>query len=101
MLTAIGSALADRSGRKGNYWMRTAVVFKTHLFNEEISARYNKLQRECPFDFDVFMALHCEDRTNIPRQLCPGVRDGSVYLWDAESLLRLPYPEKCRREGWT
>lgn len=80
--------------------MRNAVVIKTHFCNEQIVSCYERLRTECPPDFDVFIALNSEDSSTQLKRCGAVIEEKSLFLCNRETLLRLPYPEKCRRDGW-
>jgi len=75
-------------------------LLQTHFYDPTIGAAFERLKREAPQGADVFIALNCGDAPErVPDGAAHLPRD-AFFLCSNESLLSLPYPVKCAREGW-
>jgi hypothetical protein len=80
--------------------VKFAVVITTHFFNDEMLGMFRRLRAEAPPDYDVFLALN---RGKADRAAPEGTEEIAerLYICNEASLTRLPYPDKCRPEGWS
>jgi hypothetical protein len=78
---------------------KAAVILLTHFLNDEIIKLYRRLCAELPPGHDVFININCGDK---PAEAPQGAQElgKALNLFNTKDLLSLPFPEKCRPDGW-
>lgn len=79
---------------------KTAIVVLTHFLDQNILEIFHRIRAETNEHYNVFLALNQVDtELNVPKE-AESVRE-KLFLCNHATLLRLPYPEKCKPEGWS
>jgi hypothetical protein len=79
---------------------KIAVVVLSHMLNAHVLKSFSRLRAQAPQGYDLFLALNLGEKQPLPPEENEPVRD-ALFLFNTEALLALPYPAKCRREGWS
>ncbi|HXW70511.1 MAG TPA: hypothetical protein VEK34_03565 [Methylocella sp.] len=79
---------------------KSAVLILTHFVNQNIIDLFHRLRAESPAGYDIFVVMNLGEG-EIARPDGAEALGNSLYLTNHAKLLSLPYPEKCKREGWS
>jgi hypothetical protein len=80
--------------------LRCAVLLQTHFVDRSVVTAYERLRREAPAGYDVFIALNCGEAPERIPEAAAFLSPETFFLCSRTSLLSLPYPAKCAPEGW-
>src|SRR5207244_1923249 len=89
-----------RCCRRAWFMPNTAIILTTHFLDQNIVDMFHRIRIEAKEHYDVFLALNLMDGPLTIPTAGQAIKD-MLYLCNDATLLRLPYPEKCRPEGWS
>jgi len=79
---------------------KIAIVITTHFLNDEMISMFHRLQSEAPAVYDVFLAVNKGKADLSIPDVSDEIKD-RLFIFNEASLMSLPYPVKCRPEGWS